>query len=228
MRTTVLILTLFFIPCLLFGGDIANFANLGFSSNGRYFMFAQYGVQEEDSYPYADLFVVDVPANDFASLGVKREVYAAPSEPGFVGESALYAVLGDNVELKKRYGIDHLSTGRILYLLLDGEEPKEDLDFRDFVTAIRYKVTLVQKVYGEGDAVRSSFHVDLTVIASSGSSRYYRVGLPNYQREGVKGYRIKQVLLSPNGGALIFLIEKEEVDKTGSNMRYMVETVVID
>ena len=55
---------------LLFAGDIARFVNLGFSHDNRYFMFAQYGVKEGTSFPYADLFVVDVPTNRFASQGV--------------------------------------------------------------------------------------------------------------------------------------------------------------
>jgi len=227
MARRVALLVFLLVSSLLFGGDIATFANLGFSANSRYFMFAQYGVGEEDSYPYADLFVVDVPANDFVPDGVRQEVYAAPSEPGFIGAAALYTLLAENADLKKEHGIDHLATGRILYLLVDGDEPKEELDFRDFLSGIRYNVSLEQKVYGEGEGVRSSFHIDLTVIAQNGTSRYYRVGLPNFQRTGVKGYRIKQVILSPGGSALVFVIEKEEVDRRGSNIRYMVETVIV-
>ena len=227
MRTKVLVLMLLLVPCLFYGGDIASYANLGFSADSRYFMFAQYGVLETSSFPYADLFIVDVPANKFVSQGVQKAVDSKESEPGFTGEAALYTVLAENVDLKKRYGIDHYETGRLLYLLLDGEKPKEELDFRDFVVGTRYKVKLVQSSSGEKESVRSSFYIDLTVTPQSGTSSYYRVGLPNYRRDGVKGYRIKQVLLSPNGKSLVFLIEKEEVDKTGSNIRFMVETVSI-
>jgi predicted secreted protein len=227
MRTKAWLLALFLSSGVLSAGDVASFANLGFSADGRYFMFAQYGVQEESSYPYVDLFVVDVAANDFVAQGVVKEAYPKPAEPGFIGESALYTIIGESVALKDKYRIDHLETGRILYLLVDGEEPKPELDFRDFVSGVRYRVKLQQNVYGEKEDIRSSFYVDLTVIAKNGTSKYYRVGLPNYQRRGIKSYRIKQVLLSPNGKSLIFLIEREEVDKTGSNIRYMVETVVI-
>jgi predicted secreted protein len=228
MRNKAWLLALVLLSGVLYAGDVASFANLGFSADGRYFMFAQYGIQEESSFPYVELFVVDVRANDFVDGGVKRETYSKPAEPGFIGEGALFAIIGENAALRDEYGIDHLETGRILYLLVDGEEPKENLDFRDFVSGIRYKVTLQQNVYGSGENTRSSFYIDLTVITKNGTSEYYRVGLPNYQRRGVKSYRIKQVLLSPDGKSLVFLMEREEVDKAGSNIRYMVETVVID
>jgi predicted secreted protein len=227
MRNKAWLLALVLFSGVLYAGDVASFANLGFSADGRYFMFAQYGIQEESSFPYVDLFVVDVTANEFVDGGVIKKTYSKAAEPGFIGEGALYTIIGDSAALKGKYGVDHLETGRILYLLVDGEEPKEDLDFRDFVSGIRYKVNLQQNVYGSNENVRSSFYIDLTVIAKNGTAKYYRVGLPNYQRRGIKSYRIKQVLLSPDGKSLVFLIEREEVDKSGSNIRYMVETVVI-
>ena len=227
MRNKAWLLALVLFSGVLYAGDVASFANLGFSADGRYFMFAQYGIQEESSFPYVDLFVVDVAANDFIDGGVIKKTYSKAAEPGFVGEGALYTIVGESAALIGKYGVDHLETGRILYLLVDGEEPKEDLDFRDFVSGIRYKVKLQQNVYGTNENVRSSFYIDLTVIAKNGSAKYYRLGLPNYQRRGIKSYRIKQVLLSPDGKSLVFLIEREEVDKSGSNIRYMVETVVI-
>ena len=213
---------------LVFAGEIAHFVNLGFSKSGRYFMFAQYGVDEYTSHPYADLFVVDVPANKFAAGGVKGAVYETPAEPGYPGQGALFSLLGGNQDLKKKYALDHLKTGRILYLLVDGEKPKEELDFRDFMTGRRYQVKLTQHVYGEGKAVSSSFYIDLTVQQKSGSTHNYLVGLPSFKRKNVKSYRTRQVLLSPKGDALVFLIEKEELDKAGSNIRYMIETVRLD
>ena len=219
---------IFSLQGFLFAGDIASFTNLGFSADNRYFMFAQYGVQEENSYPYADIFIVNVATNKFVGQGVKHAVYPHSSEPGFTGEGALFNLLGENISLIKKYQISHLETGRILYLLIDGETPKEELDFRDFVTGFRYKVRLLQSVYGEKENIKSSFYIDLTLIFKNGTSKDYRIGLPGYTRKGVKSYRIKQVLLSPKGKSLIILIEKAEVDKTGSNIRYMVETVTID
>ena len=212
---------------VLFAGDIANFINLGFSDDDRYLMFGEYGVNEQTSFPYADLFVVNVRSNRYVDHGAQNAVYSVASEPGSEGQGAILTLLEQNNSLRKKYEINHLKTGRLLYLRIDGEEPKSDLDFRDFVTGTRYLIDFTQEAFGSGDSVSSSFHIDLTVITSNGSAREFEVGLPNYKRKGVKGYAIRQVLLSPAGRSLIFLMEKNEVNKTGSNIRYMVETVSI-
>jgi len=221
-------LILFLCAGVLQAGDIARFVNLGFSDNHRYFMFAQYGVDEESTFPYVDLFLVDIQANQFVSQGVKNVVYKTPSEPGFTGEGGLYTVLEENLSIRKRYNINHLNTGRILYLLVDGEKPKERIDFRDFITGNQYRVELTQNASGGDSDIRSSFHIDLNVTLKSGASRHYLIGLPNHQRMGVKSYRVRQILISPDEKSLIFLVEKEERDKTGSNIRYMIETVRIN
>jgi predicted secreted protein len=213
---------------LLFAGDIARFVNLGFSVDNRYFMFAQYGIQEQTSFPYADLFVVDVPTNKFVPQGVKHKVYESPAEPGYNGEGALFNLLEDNLQLKSRYRIQHLQTGRILYLLIDGDKPESKLDFRDFMTGKQYIVRLTQSSRGSGKEVRSSFYIDLTVIAKDGTMRDFTVGLPDYERTGVKSYKIRQILLAPDGKSMIFVVEKEETDRSGSNFRYMIETVRIN
>jgi predicted secreted protein len=209
----------------LFGGDLSTFANLGFSDDSKYFMFAQYGIDEETTFPYADLYLVDVSANRFVPQGVVHQDYPVHSQPGTTGEGALYTLLGSSLALKNQFAINHLKTGRILYLLVDGEEPKERLDFRDFLSGKQYQVTLVQSAVGEGEGVSSSFYIDLTVTSGDSQTKHYRVGLPNFRRKGVKRYRIRQIILSPHEGSLVFLVEKEEVDKRGSNIRYMVETV---
>jgi len=225
-KTSVIgvLLTLCALP--LFAGDSANFLNLGFSDTGRYFMFAQYGIRESTSFPYADLFVVDVPTNKFVSGGVKHGEYQDPAEPGYSGEGAVFRLYRHNLPLVERYRIDHLDTGRILYLLIDGEKPKELLEFRDFITGVQYRIRLVQHRFGSGKTVRASFHINLTVTSKSGV-RTFVVGLPNYERKGVKEYRIRQIILSPDAKSLVFVIEKGEADQAGADIRYMVETVRI-
>ena len=41
----------------------------------------------------------------------------------------------------------------------------------------------------------------------------------------MKAYHIKQIILAPDGASLVFIVQKEEQDTRGSNIRYMVETV---
>lgn len=217
----------FLISGALFGGDIATFVNLGFSDDSRYFMFGQYGILEDQSKPYAEIYMVDVGSNDFTPGGVKKQTFSGPVEPSQVGLGALLNLLGASKSLTTKYGIDHLNTGRLLYILLNGEEPKSLLNFRDFNTGSHYTIHLIQAEYGSEESVSASFHIDMKVTGSSGNTRHFIVGLPDYRRKNIKNYRIKQITLSPDEKSVIFLVEKEVKDTTGSNVRYMVETVKI-
>ena len=206
-------------------GDVAQFDNLGFSSDGRYFMFGQHGILEKTSYPYAELSIVDVPANAFVPQGVKKVSYAQGVEPGATGLGALLNALGDMAAQKRQYRIDHLATGRLLYLLVDGVNPAETLEFRDFPTGTKYSVTLVQTSGLKETVPGAAFSLKLTVTGKDGTAKDYAVGIAGLVRAGVKTYRVKQVLLGPDGAALVFVIQKEEVDGQAVNVRYMVETV---
>ena len=207
-----------------FGGDIAHFQNLGFSRDSRYFMFGQFGLDEKTAWPYADLFLVHVPKNQFVPQGVQRLRPEQPVQPGYNGEGALFNLLGDSIALKKQYAVDHTLTGRLLYVLLNGEQPQEELQFRDFQGGRSYKVSLVQNTQGTGKDVRAAFHLLLTLQEKSGKARSFVVGLPELFRAGVKSYRVARILLAPDDRSLIFVMLKEEVDDSGSDLRFMVET----
>jgi predicted secreted protein len=206
-------------------GDVAQFDNLGFSPDGRYFMFGQHGILEKTSYPYAELAIVDVPANAFTPQGVKKVSYTKGVEPGSTGLGALLNALGDMAAQKRQYRIDHLVTGRLLYLLVDGVNPAETLEFRDFQAGTRYAVTLVQTPGTKDGQPAAAFSLKVTVTGKDGKARDYTVGNAGLARTGVKAYRVKQVVLGPDGAALVFVIQKEEADGTSVNIRYMVETV---
>ena len=226
----LILLSILFI-CLVtlsvFSGDIATFINLGFSENSNYFMFAQYGLNEATTSPYADLFIVDVQTNVFTPYGKKNLSYKQSIEPGNSGLGALFNIIEENIALKTKYKINHLSTGRILYHLINGKKNEEPITFRDFITKNNYKVYLRQSAEGKGKNVESSFSIEVTITKSSGSSKNCTLGHPAFKRKGVKNYKIRQIILAPDEKSLVFLIEKEEADTTGVNIRYMVETVRI-
>jgi predicted secreted protein len=225
-----LCLAAFGIPALLappeaLAGDIATFQNLGFSQDARVFMFAQHGVSEKSSLPYAELYVVEVATNRFVPQGVRRASYDKPVEPGDSGLGALFRLLDDSSELVRKYRIDHTLTGRLVYILVNGAEPKHDLEFRDFKSGLRYRIALIQSSRGSGDQIEASFHLQVTVESAGGRTSTHTVGLPDFWRKGVKRYRIKQVTVAPDNRSLLFVIEREEVDGSGDNIRYMVETL---
>lgn len=47
-------------------GDRAEFNALGFSPDGRYFAFEQFGIQDGSGFPYSDIFLIDLDTDDFA------------------------------------------------------------------------------------------------------------------------------------------------------------------
>jgi predicted secreted protein len=226
MRIRGFLIVVFVAACgLLFAGDFATFQNLGFSADSKYFMFAQYGAVEKTALPYAELFVVDVAANRFVSGGVEKATYNHPIQPGLDGQGALFNLLTDSVDLKKRWGINHALTGRLVYILLDGAEPKSQLEFRDFQDKKKYRITLVQSARGNSTEVSSAFHLVVKVEEADGRFTTHTVGLPDYWRKGVRSYKIKQVLLAPDERSVVIVVQREEQDSTGVNIRYMVETL---
>jgi predicted secreted protein len=212
----------------LFAGDVATFVNLGFSEDSRIFVFGQYGIDENGTRPYAEIYTVDVQANEFVDDGVLKRRFEDEVTPGQDGRGGLFNLLHRYAPLKERYEIDHLATGRIVYLLIDGKEPKKRLEFRDFYKGDEYVLTLVQQSFGEGEELRASFHINLAVTSKGGETRTYTLGLPDYKRKGVESYRINRVLFSPDEKGLVCVVEKHMRTPEGVSIRYMVETLRVN
>ena len=224
-RLTLALAMLTLVATIGFAGDVATFVNLGFSSDSRVFMFGQYGIDAEDTYPYAELYTVDVANNSFLDNGVKRRSFELEPTPGQNGQGALFTMLENNRNLVRSNDIGHLRKGRIIYLLVNGEEPKSDIAFRDFETGNRFEVKLVQVKRPDTEPPSASFHIQLTAYLGDDDVKAYTVGRPGYQREDVLSYKIRKIILSPDQRSLVFVVEKETAAENGSSVRYMVETV---
>jgi predicted secreted protein len=210
----------------VFAGDVANFVNLGFSDDSGYFMFGFYSIDGDTGKPFAEIYTVDVKTNSFVTGGVAKEVFPENIQPGQDAGGAFYTLLEKNIPLVNKFGIKHLRQGRPLYILLNGDTIKEDLEFRDFNKKNQYSVLLKQTSFGSGPQVRSSFYINLTVRKENGEVRVYdAIGRPMYYREKVMAYRIRQIILSPDEKHLVCVIERDEYSATGKSVRYMVETV---
>ncbi|HAK46823.1 MAG TPA: hypothetical protein DCO79_13010 [Spirochaeta sp.] len=224
-RKIVLVLILILCSFSVSAGDVAEYVNLGFSDNSEYFMFGLYGIEYKSSNPYAEIYTVKVSENRFAEDGVFKEVFSADIQPGQDGSGALYNLLKDNHDTVKGFDINHLDKGRIVYLLINGADPKDVLEFRDFKNKGSYKVSLIQQQFGTDENPSASFHIDLTVTDKTLTTRTYKLGLPDYKRDDVFKYRIKQVMFAPDEKSLVFVVEKEMLDGVGPSIRYMVETI---
>jgi predicted secreted protein len=209
-----------------FAGDVATFVNLGFSEDSSYFMFGQYGVDQSAGAPYAELFLVDNAKNDFVPKGVTRKTYAAKLEAGQDCSGAIFSLFAEQASLAKKYKIDHLRPGRLLYVLVDGEEPPAILSFRDFKTGASYEVSLNQSSsQTKAGAATSSFGIAVTATGKDGSSKRITGGNPDIKREGVKSYVVRRIIAAPDEKTLLFIVEKRTVAKGDPGVRYMVEAL---
>lgn len=205
--------------------DVATFVNLGFSSDSGVFMFAQYGIDGGGREPYAEIYTVDVPANDFVANGNLSRTFDMVPSLGQDGSGALFELLPEIAPTADRYRINHLRQGRPIYLFVNGDEERERIEFRDFESGSRYVVTLTQDRRERGETVSAAFHLTITARYADGSSVERVVGLPDYYRTGVDRYRIKQIIASPDERSLVTVVERITVRPDGERVRYMVETV---
>jgi predicted secreted protein len=65
-------------------GDAANFAALGFSADGRYFGYEEFGVQDGSGFPYSNIFILDVAEDKWAG-GSPFRVTLEEESPGLAG-----------------------------------------------------------------------------------------------------------------------------------------------
>jgi predicted secreted protein len=211
----------------LWAGDIASFVDLGFSPDGRTYMFAQYGVQPGTLAPWADLFVVDVTRNDFVSGGKISYTHNAPVIGGQDGSGAFYRLIAQNAALAQRYGISFLLQGHPLYISLENnlDTPIETIEFRDFERDSSYRAVLIPYTEGAGAAIWSSFYINLEHTARDGSKKTYVAGTPRIKRPLISSYSIKKVILSPRDRFMVFVIEMKKQNNGSFDIRYMVETL---
>ena len=208
-----------------FAGDVATFVNLGSSSDSAFFMFAQYGMDQSSNKPYAESYLVDARRNEFVDKGVARKTFDTVLEPGQDALGALFSLIDNEWSLIRKYKIDHLRTGRLLYVLMDGQEPPASLSFRDFKTGASFNVSLSQSSSQSKGSLYSSFGIALTYTTKDGSVKRVVGGNPDIKRQGVQAYVIRRIIIAPDKRTVIFIVEKRMVDKGDPAVRYMVEAL---
>ncbi len=224
-RLFLVLISLFLLAFLLPAGDIASFVNLGFSPDGRYFMFSQHGYTAENSSLYAEIFTVDVQKNLFVPGGINKGEYNAVIQPGQSSLGAVFTLYENVFPFKNRYGISHLEEGRPVYIRIEtGTEEDDSLDFRDFSTGDHYQINLIKEISNETGATSSTFHINLSVTSSKGFKQDLVIGHPEFIRQNITDYKIDRILIAPNRKSLIFIIRMSD---TELNIRFMVEAVTL-
>lgn len=213
-----------------FAGDSAVLVDNGFSADGNYYIFGQYGKIDKKFQGWAEIYTVDVLKNDY----VDNEVYRVkPSAVTFdkTGKEVYESLAGKNYLSIKKYNCAQNSPEQILYIREEEKKAGTDeIEFKDFISSVSddqayYKVVLVPTVSGEGINVKSSFYINLEKLDSKGSVlASQKIGNPGITRKGVKNYKIERIVCDKTGKKLVFIVEKTMEDKTGINIRYMIET----
>ena len=203
--------------------DVASFANLGFSNDSRFFLFAETGQNLEKGQIYANGYLVDVVKNQFVRNGIKKAVYEGSVNAGYSNMGALFNLLAEWNNFLKPYAINHLNTGRLIYSLEPGAEAKNVLSYRDFFTKKNYEIELNQMKIE--NPLKSSFFISVKVTDANGNRLAKVVGRPDFQRENVSDYFIRQVIISPDNKQIVFVIAKTVIIDGETSIRYMVETL---
>lgn len=214
----------------VFAGDAASFDDIGFSADGKYYIFGTYGKTDRSYEPWAEIYTVDVAANNF----VKNDVFkskASDVAPNASGKDA-YDKLKANAQWKlSKYNAKPASVDKLLYLKdSETKSATAEIVFKDFdnsneYNSIFYHVQLVPSVEGKGRNCSSKFYISVVRKDENGNIlSNTKVGTPDFRRKGISGYQIEKIFTDPSGSSLVFVVQKKLEDSTGTSIRYMVET----
>jgi predicted secreted protein len=206
-------------------GDVASFVDLGFSENGKIYMFAQYGVDEHTLRPWSELYIVDVERNNFVPGGRVPYKHDKPVALGQDGSAALLRIVSYSTGIIQKYRTNFMRQGIPLFISLeDIRDPAgQTIDFRDFERGVYYSASLKSILYG--GHTESSFFILFNSLNSKGIKKTYRVGSPDVKRAGVTTYSIKKAIVNPERTSMILVIEMTIRNGNGADIRYMVEAL---
>ncbi len=224
--------------CLLsaavFAGDVATFVEGGWSSDGKIFVFGQYGKTDKNFQGWAELIEVDIEKNDYVNNGY-FSIKPSSVTAGKNGREVYESLEAKSFYSTKPLNLKKTEPDQMLYICQDPLKKGSDvISFKDFLGSDidnpkSFCVTMNPSVTGSGENAKSSFYILIekkdkngNVIASQ------KVGNPDIKRKGVTNYKIEQILSDKTGKKMIFVVEKTLEDKTGINVRYMVESVVLN
>jgi len=226
LRKIILIISLiFFISAALFAGDVASFIDMGFSPDGKFYMFGQYGVLSATLKPWAEFFIIDVLTNNYAPNGWVTYTDNNPVKAQQDGLEVFTRLVADNSALISRYNINSQNKGLPLYISRDENPPSngERIEFRDFLTGNAFKAELIPGREGSGQNVRSWFSIKLENKTKNDQIKNYPIGNPQRKRPKIETYNINRVLIDQGEGSIVFIIEMKRVSDSGYDIRYMAE-----
>jgi predicted secreted protein len=226
-KISIILIILLTCVSVLWAGDSAVFIDLGFSPDGRTYMFGQHGVLSPSLRPWAELYVVDMASNNFVPNGRHAVTHNSPIRAGQDGSGVFYQLLAANSNLTNRYRLNFQYQGQPLYISRNENPPAngEIIESRDFNSGIRYRAELVPIITGSGPNLRSQFYIILEFRMPNGERKDLTVGTPHHLRPRITQYNIKRVIVDSTGNSMIFVIEMKRLAENSHDIRYMVEAV---
>ena len=212
-----------------FAGDVATFVDKGFSEDGKYYVFGQYGKTDKNFQGWAEIYQVDINKNDWVAEGVfKTNPSAVTADKS--GLDVYEALEAKSYIYFKDLKMEPANADHVLYILDDvNKTGTDEIVFKDFRgskldSPVSYHINLIPTVTGSGKDLRSSFYINLEKKDADGNVLMTKkIGNPDITRRGVLGYKIERIFLDKTEKSLIFVIEKTIDDEKGPSIRYMVE-----
>lgn len=217
-----------FVGPLASAGDRASFEVIGFSKDGRYLAFEQYGVSDGSGAPYAEVILVDVSKNAFAEPPIAASALEASGASAQTASTAaaLRARLRPEVDRRlSARGIVRGSLGEAVEISTTQEAPgRKRATFRS--GAASYELELVTRKLPDKSCLSESatgFELKLRSAATKKTKTLERDrrALPK-RRMCAIDYDFERVLLS--GGRLAVFLRVAQQGFEGPNLRYMVVT----
>lgn len=213
------ILTLIF-SITLFAGDAATFINLGFSPDGKFFAFGQYGYQDGSGFPYAEVYIIDVVKNSYINGGVFKVLSDDPYNKNGVNYTSdvhtLLAAVEDASPLLKKYHINVKNQGTTKNVTHRNSQTIGSERNTVRATLIERKEP---KNYDPFEGGKTYFHIELLTQKNT-----FILGNKNRHRKGIFSYHLQSICMSQNKKAVVCIIGKKSLGFEGPDTRYMVET----
>ncbi len=229
MKKIIAFICSFFLAALVFAGDAAVFDDIGFSEDGKTYIFGQYGKTDKTYKAWAEIYTVDVAANDY----VKGEVYKlSASKSNENSGKRNYEDLKNSVEWKiAKYKANPASAENLLFVReSEKKSPVDEIVFKDFESSteqqsVYYHIKLVPTFEGNGKNVLSKYYIDVRRIDQNKKElSVWKIGTPDFARRGISSYQIDKIFTDKSGKSLVFVVQKTLEDDKGTSIRYMVET----
>lgn len=234
MKRGLLIILAVLCAALLYAGDVAAFDDIGFSADGKTYIFGQYGITDKTFQGYAELYAVDIDSNEFVPSGIFRTQPSSVTA-GKGGREIYDALLQKNDAWLSKWNAAPAGIMNTLFMRTDEKkDATAPITFSDYEHSeegnlCTYTFTLVPFVQGTGDAAVSSFYINIEKKNANGKQlAKFVAGSPDVKRKGVSGYAIDKIMCDDAGKRFVVVVEKLSEENAAPSVRYMVETFKID